>query len=253
MQVNPGELPDGFCPASEQSRLNAYAQSLAITFPLGFGNFSQGNNAPPVDMQGFPWFRYNADGSPDRWYVYFNGAWVSPNTVAALDVAALRFHPGPYASIATYDGGDTNTPGSASGPMWSVIGQTTGGATDYGTMGGRIPVGVSAVFGEGANGLPPNASATPSTTLGMVTLAPANIPAHNHTLNGRQTLFAGGSNGSGNTMPFAGQPPVAGLVAGGNSTGSDANGNANPPTSFYGFPWMAGYWIQRTSRIFYRV
>lgn len=255
MQVTPGELPIGFCPSSEQQRLNTYASALAVTFPLGLGNFTQGNAAPPVDMQGFPWFRYNADGSPDRWYVYFNGSWVSPNPVAAQDAAAIRFHPGPYGAIATYDGGDTLTPGPAAGPMWQVIGQTTGGSTDYGTYGGTTLVGVNAVFGEGQTGQPPNGSTTPSTTLGMVTESADNIPAHGHLA--RVSFLAGSAQVDNRIALFDNLVPdnqcVGNLVIGGNNTGQDSSGNPLPPKPFWGFPWAGAYFIGRTSRIFYRV
>jgi hypothetical protein len=253
MQVTPGTLGPGFCPTSEQVRLNAYAAALAITFPLGLGNFSFGNTTPPPDMQGFPWFRLNADGSPDKWYSYFNGAWVTPHPIAANDPAAIRFFQGSYASIASYDGGDTNPVGSASGPMWQVVGQTTGGATDYGSMGGLVPIGVSANFAQGATGYPPNASGTPSTTLGQVTIAPANIPAHGHTVLSQGPVFVPYSAGTTAILPQQSETvQTPGVILGGNTTGLAADGiTANPPTSFYGMPWIAGWWICRTGRIFY--
>jgi hypothetical protein len=254
MQVTPGTLTPGFCPTSEQVRLNAFAAALAVTFPLGLFNGSFGNPTPAPDMQSFPWYRLNSDGSPDRWYTYFDGAWVAPHPVAANDTAAIRFFQGSYASIGTYDGGDTNSPGFASGPMWQVIGQTTGGATDYGSMGGLVPIGVSANFAQGATGYPPNASATPTTTLGQVSLGATNMPAHPHLLNAQVTNVPIGS-GLPAAIPSTAEPgstQPSGYVVGGNSTGFMADGiTPNPPTPFYGFPWMAGWWICRTGRVFY--
>ena len=232
MQVTPGALGRGFCPTSEQARLNAYAAALAVTFPLGLGNFSLGNATPEPDMNSFPWYRYNSDGSPDKWYSYFNGSWVAPHPISANDQAAIRFYTGSYASIATYDGGDTNTPGAAAGPMWAVLGQTTGGPTDFGTLGGKVPLGASASIAANSTG--GNAS-------GQVTLDLTNVPAHKH---GGESyvldqagigVYAGG--GSGTNSSFTGS-------AGGNPDGSTAPINILPP-------YLAGYWIARSSRIFY--
>lgn len=235
MQVTPGELGPGFCPTSEQVRLNAYAAALAVTFPLGLFNGSYGNATPPPDMQSFPWYRLNSDGSPDRWYVYFNGAWVSPNPIAANDTAAIRFFQGPYASISTYDGGDTNTPGSASGPMWVVIGQTTGGATDYGSMGGLMPIGVSATYAQGMTGGAASA-----------TLTLPNMPPHSHTPQGGLNFSTDNNTGAPITIggtPFGSAVPATSVV-GGNPDGSTL------PVSTIS-PYIAGYWICRSGRIFY--
>lgn len=237
MQVTPGSLGDGFCPASEQLRFNAYAAALSVTFPLGLGNFSQGNTTPATDMQSFPWFRYNSDGSPDKWYIYFNGAWVSPNPVPANDPAALRFFQGTYASIATYDGGDTNAPGAASGPMWAVIGQTTGGSTDYGSMGGRMPVGVSADFAQGATGGEINH-----------TLLVTEMPAHAHPPPVTATAGycidgAPGGNAALNAGNLVNEYQMTG-IAGGNADGTTAPHQNMPP-------FLSAYFIYRTSRIFY--
>lgn len=235
MQVTPGTLPQGFCPPSEQARLNAFAAALGITFPLSLGNFSYGNSVPISDMQGFPWYRLNSDGSPDGWYTYFNGSWVRPNPVPANDPACLRFFTGPYASIATYDGGDTNPLGDASGPMWMVAGQTTGGATDYGTLGGRLPIGISADFGEGSSG---------GSQQQILTLT--QIPKHVHPPLAPQTDFwgqGGGTSGLGGGGTSS-QPTTG-------STGGNPDGSTAPISIMN--PYLAGYWISRTGRLYYSV
>lgn len=235
MQVTPGMLPQGFCPASEQARLNTYAANLAVTFPLGLGNFSFSNTVPDPDMQSFPWFRLNSDGTPDRWYVYANGSWIAPNPIAANDPAAIRFHPGPYAVISTYDGGESGTVTSDSGPMWQVVGQVTNISTDYGTMGGRIPVGISADFGEGATG---GSQAH--------TIVLNEVPPHTHNALSPSTQFLtiGGGTGGGQGNN--------GWI--GTNTTASAGGNTDESTTPINImnPWISGYWIARTSRIFYR-
>lgn len=225
MQVTPETLPQGFCPTSEQDRLNTYAANLLVTFPLTQGTFSYGNSVPAPDMQGFPWFRLNPDGSPDRWYVYFNGNWVANNPVAPNDVVAVRFFPGSYGDIATYDGGDTNAPGVASGPMWGVVGQTIGGSTDYGTYSGMFLLGGSASF-------------LPGTTGGeaAVALTGDNNGQHQHTFNT-------GTGGGSGFVADAGSASNTGTV---NQSGLGTPHNNMPPYS-------SVYIIGRTSRIFYKV
>lgn len=235
MSINPGVIPAGFCPTNIQALSNKLAETWEVTFPLGLFNGSFGNTVPNADMQAFPWFRTNSDGTPDRWYVYANGSWVAPNPIPANWPCPQPYF-GTYASIATLDGGEAGIVTADSGPMWQVIGTTTGGPTDYGSMGGFIPIGISADFGEGASG-----------GSQQQTLALNQMPAHAHgpgLSSGTEFIYRGTGGGIGTVGGSGGSSPLTSVV-GGNPDGSTAPINIMNP-------WKAVYWIARTGRIFYR-
>ena len=58
--------------------------------PGNYSLYNFGNTVPAVEDQDRPWLRTNADGSPDRLYVYFNGKWVAPHPVPASDSERTR-------------------------------------------------------------------------------------------------------------------------------------------------------------------
>lgn len=65
------------------------------------------------------------------------GHWVSRNPIGASD-DSRRIYVGTSASVATYDGGDANAPGIASGPMWEI--DTA--------FAGSVPIGVGLIPGS---------------------------------------------------------------------------------------------------------
>jgi len=250
MIVTPGSLPEGFCPSSEQVRLNAYAQFMQVYFPLGLSTFNIGSTKPDPDQNTFPWYRLNNDGSPDDWYYYFNGYWLRKNQTPASSSVA-QFWTGTLSAMATYDGGEgdytVNTDGtitptiaisSITGPMWEV--------NTY--MQGRFPLGVSntATIIKDAYGNTINQWAQGSQggeiqhTLTRVENAP-----HTH------TAYISTGDVSGEGTYFNG-PVVVGNTS--VSGGDTINGVANTPVGHQNMPpYYVGYWMQRTSRVFYRV
>lgn len=226
--VTPGAIPEGACPQSVQEWQNLFAKYLQVTFPLSFAGLNTGNTEPAANMRSFPWYRTNADGSPDNIYTYFNGTWVRPHPIAPLD-AGMRFYDGTRASLDTYDGGESGSVTSISGPMWQIV--TTDNSTPLDDMSnwlmaGRMPVGVSANFVEGSTGGEREH-----------TLIISEIPAHTHTTNS-----SGWGNASGNPQPL--NSFSEGAQSG--STGGGLPHNNMPP-------YYAGYWIKRTARIYYKV
>lgn len=235
MQVVPGTLPQGFCPTSEQNRFNTYAQLLTITFPLTATAVNYGSTTPTSDQQALPWYRLNGDGTPDNWYVYANGAWIRPHPIPP-NSPALQFYTGSFGSIDSYDGGESGNPTSDSGPMWQVFGQASDISTDYGTMGGRIPIGASADFPLGSTG-------------GSIqhTFVLNEIPPHTHNALAPSTQFltiGGGSGGGQGNNGWIGTNTTA-------SSGGNTDGSTTPVNIMN--PYLSGYWIARTSRVFYRV
>lgn len=118
--------------------------------------FNFGDSVPAAEYQAYPWIRT----TDDRVYRYHSGAWLARHP---LDPASseLRLWIGSLANLQTHDGGDTNSPGDASGPMWE----------EYTAAQGRFPIHPATLPVEGAIG--------PTSIGGVetVTIAQANLPA----------------------------------------------------------------------------
>lgn len=101
---------------------------LTATFPNDATVFLTGNTEPDPSEREFPWFRTNADGTPDKWYKYANGSWLSRHPTAAGTVIMWE---GDEADIPTFDGGEAGAVTGISGPMWERVTE----------MNARFPVG----------------------------------------------------------------------------------------------------------------
>lgn len=130
----PGTLPEGWCAQSEQDRYQAYfrlGQVVSLTGQTGQQFFNFGNSTPSADNRVYPWLRTESDGSPDRWYVFFDGLWCSPHETPASDGRLWPFE-GTEAEVATLDGGTAGTATTKGGPFWEI-------ATDWAA---KMPLGV---------------------------------------------------------------------------------------------------------------
>lgn len=169
LPLQPSSLPPGICYASEQDRLNSYADNLhAILNGQSFYNF--GDTVPAVELQSYPWFR-TVDY---RWYTY-DGGWISANPEQSEYVR--RLFVGTLAQLILYDGGDNTPLSDRSGPMWeedvafqgrSPIGPgalpTSGTAvvvaTNYGAdqatlLANQLPASINLTVGTNDYGEPP--------------------------------------------------------------------------------------------------
>lgn len=235
MVVNAGNLPEGFCATSEQNRLNVYAQYLSVQFPANIQTFNYGATVPDPDNRIFPWFRTNLDGTPDKWYVYSSGYWISLHPTPASS-PELRMYVGSLASIDTYDGGEVGAVTSITGPMWQVA--TTDGLaptvppiyTNW-LMADKMFQGVGANFSAGATGGEINHLLTVD-----------EMPSHSH------AGQVGGGFNDGATGFFQNAAALNGInqTLYLNNTGG-GNAHNNMP------PYYAGYFIQRTARQYYRI
>lgn len=233
--ISVGNLAEGFCPSTEQQRLNGYAAALGVTFPFSSATINTGNSAPSADNRVFPWFRSNADGTPDKWYLFVNGYWISKHPIDASDIS-YRIYPGTLASIDTYDGGEVAAVTSTTGPMWEAV-------TD---MNDRFPIGVSATY-------PYNTTGGEAT----VALVEANTPPHQHivptattstaTIASQTTAIDYGSTPAPNGRPCAPGGVIATAVWPLTSTLAAATPHNNIP------PYKAVYFIRRTARAYYRL
>ena len=247
------------CYQSEQQRANGFAQALQVTFPLFSAIFNFGPNSPDVDQQQAPWFRTNSDGTPDKWYVFNNGFWLSYNF--RQQGGESIFYNDPLSSLATFDGGEgsynVNTDGtitptipitSVTGPMWQV--DTT--------MQGCVALGVSNTaliikdaYGNTINQWPQGSNSGEIQHTQLAT----EVGVHEHGIPGSKAYVDGGGGSMG---------PVTYTYTGGNiisangdtdfAGGDTINNVDNTPVGFNVLnPYRAGYWIQRTARQYYRI
>ena len=209
----------------------------------------------------------NAPAQPQPQFIYFNGVWVWPH-LSPAGGNKREIWVGSLPDLVTYDGGDANLVGDASGAMWE----------EDTTFQGRSPMGVGAISGS-----------DPAKTLalneqygdGSVTLTDAQVflaQSHLHVV-GRQsvalnTTWAAVSGTT--TAPYTGAGSLpAGQVANDGesatpSTLAGASGNYwitsetyNPNTSLpvsaetngahqNVHPVVGVYIIKRTSRVYYK-
>lgn len=87
-----------------------------------------GTATPGPDDRDKPWFRFNADGTPDKIYSYVNGAWISRHPLVS---PAVIMFTGSEADITTYDGGEAGAITATTGPMWEKLS----------SMDARFPIG----------------------------------------------------------------------------------------------------------------
>lgn len=140
--ITKAPFPAGYCwPGPDQYGTDLVALLTAVVA----GNISAfviGTTTPAPSDQNKPWFRFNPDGTPDKWYIYV-GAWISLHPVPPSSASRIIWT-GSEASLWAYDGGDgTNptisAPTDTTGAMWQ---RDLAFGKDDGTASFRVPVGI---------------------------------------------------------------------------------------------------------------
>lgn len=235
LQIHPKTLPEGFCPTTEQDRLNVYAASLVAIGQEATSLFVVQAATPAISDK--VWVRLLADGSIDRIYKVVAGAWKSRHPVM---VGATLLWTGSQSAIATLDGGTAGTATIDTGPFWEEV---------------TAAIGRTAVHPDPSRILLQNQSVTPSgggtpvNFLGVLgtggeeshTLTKNELPQHQHTAGTTAVL-----NGTGGALTFASGPGVA------ISTGNMANTTPTDQAHQNMQPYIGMFYIRRTQRIFYR-
>lgn len=221
-----GELEEGYCFTSWQTTLEDFFAAVSGYLPGAYNTFNYGSQTPSSDDRGKPWFRLNSDGSPDRWYVFFDGMWVSPHPIEPED-DEVRIWSGSEADISLKDGGNTNAVTLTDGPFWrranaynarTVVG--VGTLPDSGTV-----IAVNDTGGEDE-----------------VELDTTELPSHTH-----QAKHSG-AEADGNVAN-----PTGGLL--GSAAGTDYTFTSEATGGGLGHnnmpPWIGVYFIVRTARQYY--
>lgn len=88
-------LPQGFCPSTEQDRLDQYAESLSITIGDYYGQFVISSTTPDPADQDKIWLKLDGSDNPIGFFKYVSGAWTwidAPNVwVAAAGGSANAY------------------------------------------------------------------------------------------------------------------------------------------------------------------
>jgi hypothetical protein len=243
LPIIPPTLPEGWCPSDLQEFVNETVGKAIVQFTSqSFSVLLVQASAPDATDRDKPWLKTG----DDRIYRWFGGAWVSRNPEAPSGIAR-RMVVGSTAAIQTYDGGDTDPAGAASGPMWEVD-------TEFE---GRVPVGVGTIPGS-----------NPVVTLavgdnGGVAQTAAILPEHYHFIANDDVVSSGavpptdstfvaqGADYQGSSGVTEDDYRLAGTstepTLGRTSTAGEADANISAIQ-----PVRAVYFIKRTSRVYYR-
>lgn len=228
-QLIPGTLPTNCYPASPQLFYNLMFQLGVVQFPNLTGIIIS-DSQPAATDRDKGWLK--TSGSSPLWpplFIWFNGAWVMrhPDPPSGDTV---RLYRGTLGNLTTYDGGDNNPLGDASGPMWEEYTAAQGRfPLSPGTLPSGLVVAVGATGGEERH-----------------TLTIPELPAHTHppltTANGN--TFLGEQNGGASST----QPVGTGTFPRDATTGS--TGGDQPHQNMP--PYVGVYQIVRTARVYYR-
>jgi hypothetical protein len=70
-----GALPQGFCPTTEQERLDEYCANTTIELPDYYGQFVVSSTTPSAGDQDKIWLKLDGSNNPIGWFKYVSGAW----------------------------------------------------------------------------------------------------------------------------------------------------------------------------------
>lgn len=228
--ISTASVPEGYCGGTLQTVWPFLISLMQAELAGANSTFNFGPTTPAPDDQDKPWFRTNADGTPDRLYVYSGGSWVAKHAIPA---GAVWLYEGSEGSIPTFDGGEAGVVTATGGPMWEKVSQ----------LDGRFPIGPGTVG---------------STTIGVGdtggthehTLTMENIPKHTHSIDGRPYI------GTGNITPVKViidddyNPAVTNAQDTGSAGGqSDGTTKVVPHLN----PYRGIFFIRKTARTHYRI
>lgn len=123
VKLYPPTLPPSYCITTLQSFVNLlFSQGRGeITTTGSIAQIIVDETPPGPDQRDYTWGRI-LDGVLDGWYEFKDGAWVTPHHVPPSDspgaAGERRMWTGDLTALQTYDGGDSDPIGNASGPMW---------------------------------------------------------------------------------------------------------------------------------------
>ena len=250
LPITPSTLPQGFCPADYQEMWNGYASHGSVVIPSGSLGGVQVSATVPTDQER-PWLQLDAFGRPVRLYWFAGGSWLSLHPmVSGLTLWWFDFMDA--TTIKTFDGGDATAPSDTTGPMWQFAKNDDG-------------VEIAAMFPIAPGTLPSTTVLAQGDTGGaeevILTAAQAN---HFHGIGDSITnAFAKWCTRAWSAIASVGTAtqslvqsnwgPDAAIASGSLGT-SDALTSPTASTPHNNMPpYVVGYLLQRTPRLYYSV
>ena len=251
--ISPQQLPSGFCPASYQEMWNGFAAAGLVNIPDAVSQMLWQASKPTDNT--VTWGQLDSLGRPVRIYKFAQGAWLSLHP-SAPGLTMWWFSALP--DFTTFDGGDSNPLSDISGPMWQQAKDSNGNliAAMFPIPAGTLPSGT--VLSLGATGGEENHTLTGPET-----------PPHTHFIANTDQITTGGAtdnplnannsvayrtdNGHDNpdyTLRGTNTAPTIGKTSnfgGDTSTPPVTKGHNTMP------PYIVGYLLQRTARLYYAV
>ena len=133
-----GDFPPDYCFPGPQQFADDMVALMSATLPGVYNTFNYGNTVPVPADRNKPWLRLNADGTPDRWYTWGLGKWISPHPLQPL-THYRSIYIGTEAELELFDGGEAGVPTETTGPFWC---RDEYFGSDDGTWCPRVPIGL---------------------------------------------------------------------------------------------------------------
>lgn len=238
-RLTPPTLKPGWCPKTEQERINVEIGGTQVTYLIQTGTsfFNYGPNTPAPENRIYPWIN-TTDG---RLYTFQGGMWTSPNP--REPDGEWIIWPGTEQELWSYDGGDGVDPNSVAptdttGAMWQVVA----------AMAGRMPIGVGTVPSDGSVARTLIVGNTGGE--GKHSLAEDEMPPHTHDVKivARNSSGGGGgavTSGTDNTTDNSIPPFTSDSAGGDTQTPPVVVPHENLP------PYRVVYFAVRTQRKYY--
>jgi hypothetical protein len=243
--VTIGTLPQGFCPATYQTMLDGFGAALSVDIPSASGITI---SATKPSSTSNIWFQIDSLGRFIRTYIFGQGTWLSAHPMAP-GLTTWWFAALP--NFTTFDGGDGSAVGAAAGPMWQQAKDSNGNviAAKFPIPAGTLPSSLAIALGDTGG-------------LETYTIANANLPLYKP----KTPIIVSSDSGSNLDKTWEdlnGYDSIAGTNYCVNVTGSTHTPLMHPFLASYGQttptalnlmnPYVVGYLIQRTARIFYSI
>lgn len=235
-----GSFGAGYQPASWQELFDRIVALMSATADADT-TFKISTAEPTSEDRDKIWARIDGANALDKLYTYSGGAWVSRHLILP-NSPERRIFRGSLSALEIYDGGDTNPPGPASGPMWEED-------TDFIY---RFPLHAGPTASDA--GLVVNQGDTGGEQTHVLTGAESGTSAHTHPLAVRQDSFTA----SGDTLAVIGtSDPGNAVFTTGMSLEAPARHSNDGGDTFVNQPhnnmppYLAVYFVRRTSRTFY--
>lgn len=235
--ISTAVVPSDFCwvdAATSWPQLVALLSGNIARSGLGV---NVGPNFPAAIDTDKPWFRTNGDGTPDKWFIYSGGQWLSKHPDF---VGKVVMYEGTDASIPLLDGGDGNPITPTTGAFWEVVTQ----------LAARSPMGPGTL---GVSGDTVNVTDQYGTDEHQLDVA--QLPEHAHAIYGNATGTIGAGDGGWviGTGPVVGGSEAIDLPAGNankRTSRTDVEGNATVDALNLVHPVYGIWFIRRTSRLY---